>query len=82
MSIKPKEPEHEPVAQLNKDPDTGKLYVQWTLPWALLADGTKFYTTPPQRKPLTDEQRREIILKADTVGQAIAMVESAHGIKE
>lgn len=39
------------------------------------------YTTPQQRKPLTDEQRREIILKADTVGQAIAMVEAAHGIK-
>lgn len=45
-------------------------------------------TTPQQRpsrsdiKPLTDEQRREIILKADTVGQAIAMVEAAHGIKE
>ncbi len=37
---------------------------------------------PQQRKPLTHGQRRAIILNADTVGQAIAMVEAAHGIKE
>ena len=41
------------------------------------------YTHPQQKQePLTDEQRRAIILTADTVGQAIAMVEAAHGIKE
>ena len=37
---------------------------------------------PPQRKPLTDEQRRAIIQMVATVGQAIDMVEAAHGIKE
>jgi hypothetical protein len=76
----PKEPEQEHVAQLNKDPDTGKLYVQWTLPWALLADGTKFYTTPPQpqsearglsqSKPLIASQREKVFAEADKLMDA------------
>ena len=44
------------------------------------------YTTPPQRKPLTDEQR-EVIAKGWrgrnwTLGDVIDAVESAHGIKD
>lgn len=44
-------------------------------------------TTPPQhsaiaRKPLTEGQRHAIIQMVATVGQAIDMVEAAHGIKE
>lgn len=31
--------------------------------------------------PLTDEQRARIVLLANTVGEAIDMVERAHGIK-
>ena len=43
------------------------------------------YTTPPQRKPLTNEQRREIAFRwrdgNGTASEIIDMVEAAHGIK-
>lgn len=46
----------------------------------------KFYTTPQQRKPLTDEQRREIAARwrdgNGTASEIIDMVEAAYGIKE
>lgn len=45
----------------------------------------KLNTTPPQRKPLTDEQRREIAHRwrdgNGTASEIIDMVEAAHGIK-
>ena len=45
-----------------------------------------FYITPPQRKPLTDEQREEIAKgwrgRNWTVGDIIDAIEAAHGIKE
>ena len=44
------------------------------------------YTTPPQRKPLTDAQREEIAKgwrgRNWTVGDIIDAIEAAHGIKE
>ena len=44
------------------------------------------YTTPPQRKPLTDEQREEIAKgwrgRNWTVGDIIDATEAAHNIKE
>ena len=44
------------------------------------------YTTPPQLKPLTDEQREEIARgwrgRNWTVGDIIDAIEAAHGIKE
>jgi len=55
---------------------------------------TPLYTTPPQRKPLTDEQRQELMNKAwnkwlsrKDDGHLFAWdfsfeVEAAHGIKE
>ena len=56
------------------------------------ADGTKLYTTPPQRKPLTDEEIAAIVrvaakgsaIKRDgSTSQRIARaIEAAHGIKE
>ena len=53
--------------------------------------GTPFYTTPPQRKPLTDEEIDAIIQKLDPLfldtptGFEIEFaraIEAAHGIKE
>lgn len=51
--------------------------------------GTKLYTTPPQRKPLTDEQMTNIITTmcntddgtCDTRAMCRA-IEAAHGIKD
>ena len=56
-------------------------------------EGTKFYTTPPQRKPLTDEDVERIALdvmgfavlekeQAETALMLIRATETAHGIKE
>lgn len=48
--------------------------------------GAKLFTTPPQRKPLTVEQRNEIARQADENDwhdyDIIDAVEAAHGIKE
>jgi hypothetical protein len=51
--------------------------------------GTKFYTTPQQRKPLTHEQRFDLLTqfepqknKWEAPAILIDMVEAAHGIKE
>lgn len=92
-----KQEQGEPVAWIHIDELKELEYCNGTTVWAenalvhtddsitnrLIPDGyVPLYTTPQQRKPLTHEQRRAIILKADTVGQAIAMVEAAHGIKE
>lgn len=58
----------------------------------LLPDGQLLYTTPQQRKPLTDEQRKQMWHKAnpahkswasfDWYSQGVADSEAAHGIKE
>jgi hypothetical protein len=40
------------------------------------ADGTKFYTTPPQRKPLTDEEVADIERNSITRRQAIRAIEA------
>ena len=52
-------------------------------------EGTKFYTTPPQRKPLTDEEiaefaeRMEASDPTDSFWRDLARaIEAAHGIKE
>ena len=56
-------------------------------------EGTKFYTTPPQRKPLTDEDVERIALdvmgfavlekeQAETALMLIRATEVAHNIKE
>jgi hypothetical protein len=49
----------------------------------MLPVGTKLYTTPPQRKPLTDEEIQNALLGyrlVDAIDIARA-IESAHGIK-
>ena len=46
--------------------------------WAVVCAKT---TPPAVVEPLTKEQRRRIVLTADTVSEAIDMVERHHGIK-
>ena len=46
----------EPVAEKVYDPEDDTAYIQYFIPHDLIPVGTKFYTTPQQRKPLTDEQ--------------------------
>ncbi len=76
-----KQEQGEPVAWYIREKDMLTRDANWVAEYPDMCE--PLYTTPQQqRKPLTDEQRRAIILKADTVGQAIAMVEAAHGIKE
>jgi hypothetical protein len=52
------------------------------------ADGTKFYTTPPQRKPLTDAQIADIVIEMNGNEPPALFwkdltraIEAAHGIK-
>ncbi len=75
-----KQEQGEPVAWYIREKDMLTRDANWVAEYPDMCE--PLYTTPQQqRKPLTEEQRRAIILKADTVGQAIAMVEAAHGIK-
>lgn len=86
-TAQPKEPEQEPVGEV-VDTIDGAFKCEFT---KLLTAGDKLYITPPQRKPLTREQRIQI-LKDNTVQGyhgdyfdawgIIDDVEAAHGIKE
>lgn len=71
--------QQEPVAVVAPHPD----YVDWLRPEPPV--GTLLYTPPPQRKPLTHEQREEIAKgwrgRNWTVGDIIDATEAAHGIK-
>ena len=78
------EPEQEPVAWMCADEDmTRKGYSrfsrncegEWNIP---------VYTTPPARKPLTDEQINELELPPDgcTMRELVRAIERAHGIIE
>jgi sulfur transfer complex TusBCD TusB component (DsrH family) len=44
--------------------------------------GETLYTTPQQRKPLTDDECLKIVWETNTVCEAIRKAEAAHGIKE
>ena len=73
----PKKPKNEPVAWYDKDGVITANPIEFSQP---------LYTTPPQRKPLTDEQRKAISKgwqgRNWTVGDIIDAIEAAHGIKE
>ena len=79
------QPEQEPVGEI-VDAIEGAFKCSFT---KMLPVGTKLYTTPPQRKPLTDEEISDLWCKvsntdfvtADTHMFARA-IEAAHGIKE
>ena len=76
------QPEQEPVAHMNQH---GVIH-EAGYPWGPTNRLEPLYTTPPQRKPLTDEQRKEIAKgwrgRNWTVGDIIDAIEAAHGIKE
>ena len=92
-------PEQEPVACI-AEVSTFDGYLKKEVAWNKRIDsfpvGTKFYTTPPQRKPLTDEQADKVIEQVeDIVGSTPyawdivpprslvrAILKAAHGIKE
>ena len=79
----PEEPEQEPVAWITQG---GKGWLRWHKSYDDNKDSVPLYTTPPQRKPLTDKQREEIAKgwrgRNWTLGDIIDAVEAAHGIKE
>lgn len=87
----------EPVLVVEKEPDYwsgghfykgDKPHIYPTKVWGLQI-GTKLYTTPAQRKPLTHEQRVDLLAKFEAHKHEwhapailIDMVEAAHNIKE
>ena len=73
------EPPQEPVGEI-VDAIEGAFKCSFT---KMLPVGTKLYTTPPQRKPLTDEEIWEALGGIDcTRPMLIARaIEAAHGIK-
>jgi len=93
------EPEQEPVAYVNVEKrrlEFAHDYVKWDTPTTIKLDKIPLYTTPPQRKPLTDEQIDEefklYASKFDTSSDKWldmgaddyfkAGFKAAHGIKE
>ena len=84
------QPEQEPVAvveTIGGYPDESAHVAKWLVPYKSLKAGDKLYTTPPQRKPLTDEQIRQIMQSLGWTGEAPSdiefarAIEAAHGIK-
>ena len=80
-------PEQKPVAWMH--PDEYKTYFTTDPSEDLLSNSywTPLYTTPPQRKPLTHEQRFDLLTKFEpyknkweALAILIDMVEAAHGI--
>lgn len=73
------QPEQEPVAWIEHHKAGDNLV------WDEPSKGTPLYTTPPQRKPLTDEAIAKEFYKFEAAGawyQFARAVEAAHGIKE
>jgi hypothetical protein len=79
------QPEQEPVATLDDleqeiYENTRQFVSRDVMEWML----KRYYTTPPQRKPLTDEQIEQ--LEQDTCAmefpETARAIEAAHGIKE
>lgn len=93
---------NEALAQPEQEPECGAIIEvfgkDWRLDYMSLPVGKHklytqqyTYTTPPQRKPLTDEQRKDILQNNTIQGYQgeyfdawgiIDDVEAAHGIKE
>jgi len=76
------QPEPEPVAVVSGYYG-GKCVVLPTDPARIFNSGTAFYTHPPKRKPLTDEQMEQIHQQyGGNIKKIMRAVEAAHGIKE
>jgi hypothetical protein len=81
------EPEQEPVGEVilytgDGFPCAPFKQVKWT-DGVMPDEGTKFYTTPPQRKPLTDEQIAEMWQQYNPlygIASFARAIEAAHGI--
>ena len=79
------ESEQEPLAWISTGPAS---MIHWTADKPAYGDDwVPLYTTPPQRKPLTDEDVERIVREARVgehgIGYTIARaIEAAHGIKE
>ena len=80
------QPEQEPVAWMTED--ECEVYTSKQVDGYFQHDHIPLYTTPPQRKPLTKEQRYNILREwnrqwtTDQGDLLIDLVEAAHGIKE
>ena len=80
LKAQPKEPEQEPVAWMN---DMGT-----HIDLNVSGRGMPLYTTPPQRKPLTDDEMKKIwyamqnIMGWYSFEEVARAIEAAHGIKE
>ena len=76
------EPPQEPVGEI-VDAIEGAFKCSFT---KMLPVGTKLYTTPPQRKPLTDEEiddlSRTMVKGNKSVNWLCQAIEAAHNIKE
>jgi hypothetical protein len=82
------EPEQQPIAVVTSQTGDPSMTMSWHHEPALPI-GTKLYTSPPTRKPLTDERIDQIIASNVTITDrnlygavymAIREVEAAHGI--
>ena len=79
------QPEQEPVAIVTSETGDPDITMSWWHEPALPV-GTPLYTTPPQRKPLTDEEIGAILEGVNAYGTRLytfaQAIEAAHGIKE
>jgi hypothetical protein len=76
------QPEQEPVGEI-VDAIEGAFKCSFT---KMLPVGTKLYTTPPQRKPLTDEEIQHLLMPVRISGDGYYLriaraIEAAHSIK-
>ena len=82
------QPEQEPVAILHRYPSKCRMTVEYTDEITEVREGSwPLYTTPPQRKPLTDEEIILIVADCASSHQHTDIhfaraIERAHGIKE
>jgi len=77
----PVQPEQESVAEVMHSPEHGRKYVQYTQPIDLLDVGTKLYTSPPKRQPLTDDRIGEIWMSVSRKHIAISVPVTSAGIE-
>ena len=81
------QPEQEPVAILHRYPSKCRMTVEYTDEITEVREGSwPLYTTPPQRKPLSDEQIILIVAECAASHQHTDIhfaraIERAHGIK-
>ena len=75
------QPEQEPVATVTSETGNPDVTMSWWHEPALPV-GTKLYTAPPKRQPLTDDEIEEIAARTLFPINFARAIEAAHGIKE